>query len=189
MAIKLNPDQQRQPIGGHHFKENGHMLRGDTFDEVVSELATYRLNNSIPIGNPKQDVIAYYAEKFPYMVMLDEDPPEPIKRSEEYLAWRSWVWEMWKKPELRHVTTKEAAERWIECSQCPYNKSILETVTREGREVSKKAFLLRRGENIPSFVGFCACHRFDIGVASLLENPASRSEKNKDTEQPAGCWV
>ncbi len=176
-------------MGGHHFKEKGHLLRGSTFAEVVEALAQYRLDNAIPVGNPKMDVLQYYARHYPYMVLIDEHGKAPRDPNKDYIAWRDWVWEMWRRPELRFVTTKEAAERWIECSQCPHNRSLRGSETREGREVVKKTFLLRRGEEVPKFVGFCACHKFDIGVASFLETPRLRSGKNEDTQQPPSCWV
>lgn len=187
--IKLNEGQKREPIGGHHFKEKGHMIKGETFDEVVSNLAQYRLDNSIPLGTPKMDVLKYYAAHFPFMVLIDENGKPPRDPNKDYVDWREWVWEMWRKPELRFITQKEAAERWIECSQCQHNRTLRNAESREGKEIVKKTFLLRRGENVPKFVGFCACHRLDIGIASFLEAPRQRSGKREDSEQPPQCWV
>jgi hypothetical protein len=186
--IKLNKDQQRQPIGGHHFNDNGFMIRGESFDEVVAKIKEYRLNNALPVGKPDMEVLQYYSDKYPFMVHNDDGTPPPKGPSKSYADWREWVWGLWRKPELRHVTGKEAAERWVECSMCPYNIPI-NTDGMEAKEIAKKAFLLRRGESVPKFIGFCACHRFDIGVASFLEAPGKRSGKKEDSETHPGCWV
>ena len=118
MRFQLNPSQMRLPFGGHHFRENGVTLKGETFDEVVDLLNDFRLMNGTPIGNPKQEIINYYAQKFPWMVEYDLSGDEDVPEDENYVAWRSWISSVWGKPHGKFLTRKEASFRWSVCKTC-----------------------------------------------------------------------
>lgn len=61
--------------------------------------------------------------------------------------------------------------------------------TDESKEMDKRAFLMRQGIDVPSYIGFCTCHRADAGVLSFLEKPKQASQKDEASQQPAECWV
>lgn len=188
MKYRLRPGQQRIPLGGHHFNCHGMKFSGETHVEVYEKLLDYRLNNTIPIGDPEQEVLAYYAVESPWMV--DAMPDEPArKKSEYYLHWRAWVQKLWKHPITRAVSPKEAAMRWPICEKCPHNIKLAVDASPEGAETLRRTFLMRRGHPVPNKIGFCSLHSFDIGVASFLEAPASVSGKLKDTAKYEDCWV
>lgn len=185
---QLRKLQQMRPIGGHHFSEDGQTFRGDTLDEVVKALSDYRINNSAPLGDPEQDVLRYYAEHWPYMVDIVEDPPEPETPSLRMTRWMQWVRKQWGKPAPKMATQQEAAIRWEVCLGCPHNVKLYPS-TREQMEIERKAFLLRAGQNVPEKLGFCSLHRHDTTVAVFTEAPAAGSEKPKDLPNHPGCWV
>jgi len=176
-----------RPIGGHHFIEDGINMKGDTLEAVVRKITDYRINNSRPLGDPKQEVLQYYAINWPYMVEEDEIPSKP--RIKNHLdTWMSWIRSQWAFPPQRIVTSKEAEPRWAICLKCPHNIT-LQPETEEHRECMRKSFLLKRGVDTPKKLGFCSLHLFDISVASFLEAPAKVSGIGKDTAQPPSCWV
>lgn len=188
MKYRPRPGQQLRPHGGHHYFAHGIKFEGETHTEVVDKVSDYRLNNTIPIGNVEQEVLAYYADKFPWMVdAMEESDPAP--KNDYYAKWRAWIQRQWKNPLNRSITPKEAALRWAICERCPHNIKLAVDSSPEGSEMLRRAFLLRRGANISKKLGFCSLHQFDIGVASFLEAPASVSGKLKDTANYEGCWV
>ncbi len=187
--LSLNRAQQRLPIGGHQFPESGITLRGDTFDEVVKELTDFRLNNGKPLGNPKMEVLLYYAKNWPYMVKDDLRPNEEEKTNENYQRWMSWIHTMWKTPPVKLLTPKEASYRWDKCKECPMNKKKDWPSSPESGEVDRRAYLLRQGIEVPKDIGFCSCHAADVAILSFLEAPEKSSNKKKDETQPEQCWV
>lgn len=186
--LKINKDQMRLPFGGHHYVENGHMLKGETFDEVKTKLTDYRLNNNNPVGNPGQDILAYYAVNFPWMVR--EDPTEMPEESENFIDWRAWVQKTWVKPPKKMLTSKEASFRWEVCKGCKFNQPIEQGhKPAEFEQITRKALLLRRGVKIPQELGYCCLHRFDLSVATFIETPRDHSEKSTSSPNHPSCWV
>lgn len=184
---KLNQDQKRLPFGGHHFYDKGFMIKGETVKEVVGKITDYRLNNNRPIGNPEQEVLEYYALNFPWMVKKDNE--EVPKENESYALWRKWVQKTWTNPPKKLITTKEASFRWDVCKKCPHNKPINWPESDESTQITRKAFLLRQGMEIPEELGFCSLHNVDIGVLTFIETPKDYSEQKKDTPGYPSCWV
>lgn len=188
MKHRLKLNMKREPFGGHHFRENGATLKGDNFNDVVDLLTNFRLINGRPIGNPTQEVINYYAEKFPWMVEYDLSGEEDEPVNQEYEAWRDWVSSVWGKPQNKFITRKEASFRWEVCKKCPFNIGSTWTETKESTEFSRKSLLLKRGEKTPENMVFCSLHHADIGVASFLESPRDFSRKDKNKSDHPGCW-
>ncbi len=186
--LAINRDQQRQPHGGHHFVDMGFTVRGDTFHEVVEKVRNLRISNAIPEGNPEQEVLQYYAKFFPWMVKIAETEPKPDLPS-KYVRWRHWVHAVWKNPPKKLVTPKEASLRWEICKDCPYNTKFDWENYLESDEVSRRAFMLKAGQDTPENLQYCSCHRLDIGVASFLDKPEEFSAKPKDTFPPPKCWI
>lgn len=184
---KLRPGQQMRPIGGHHFTEDGVRFEGDTLDEIVTKLSDYRVNNLAPIGQPRQEILSYYAKNWPFMV--DEDfgaePPEPPGYRME--KWTAFIRKLWGKPGMKQITPKEASLRWEVCLKCPHNVPVSPT-TQEEKEMERKAFMLRKGQTVPAKLGFCSLHLWDISSASFIETPVALSGKPKEAASYPGCW-
>jgi hypothetical protein len=187
--IRFNRKQQRQPIGGHHFPEPGLMIKGETFDEVVKKLRTFRLDNGIKLGDPERDVLVYYASKFPYMV--EEYWPERVEQEadNDFLRYAHWLRTTWQNPPKSLVTKLEANDRAEKCRACPHNVKNRWKDGLEQQDLLRRSFMLRYGQNSPEYLGFCSCHRADLSVFVYLADPKSFSVKEKTTEQPSGCWV
>lgn len=188
MKYCIRKGQQLRPHGGHHYHAHGIKFEGDNHKDVYEKLTTYRLNNTIPIGDPEQEVLSYYAREFPWMVDEVEALPS-IKKNDYYARWRAFVQNTWKHPLTRTITAKEASSRWDVCAKCPYNVKLSVGSSQEGQELLRRTFLLRRGQEVPAKLGFCSLHSFDIGVASLLETPVEVSGKMKDAANAPDCWV
>lgn len=189
MRYQLNPSQKREPFGGHHFRENGVTLKGDTVQEVVELLTDFRIVNGKPVGNPLQEIIDYYAKDFPWMVEMDISGKEDKPDNPDYVAWRSFISSVWGKNHGKFLTKKEASFRWAICKGCPHNVGTPWPESREATEFSRKSLLLRRGENIPEKYCYCDLHRNDIGVVSFQESASEFSRKETNKSNHSGCWV
>lgn len=191
--VKINPDQQRLPFGGHHFPERSKAgtvtIKGSSFKEVVSKLAEHRIRNGIPLGAPKEEVTQYYAKNWPWMVMVDDNPDVSDLANDDYLAWRSWVLKYWKKPSPTILHPVEASDRWKVCESCPHAKKESWTSSKESHELDKRAFLYRRAQWAPAALKFCSLHRADLGTLSFLKDSKSYSEKATKEQSPTHCWV
>jgi hypothetical protein len=89
--LKLNKEQKREPLGGHQFHEHGYTFKGDSFSIVETKVRKFRVRNGLPMGNPEQDILNYYAMHWPYMVKEDRETPEPLPPSEELTGWMGMV--------------------------------------------------------------------------------------------------
>jgi len=187
--LVINRNQQRLPIGGHHFPENnGPVIRGETFDEVEDKLSKYRINNGLPLGNPASEIIAYYARNFPWMVTLADDK-ESKKQSSNYLRFSHWIRTVWKNPPRKLIHQKEAEARWAACLKCPRNQKKDWQTTGEAAEMERRSFMLRCGIDIPQGLGFCSCHKAPLEVFVFVENADSFSAKKDEEPKQPGCWV
>lgn len=186
MKLLLNKDQKRLPIGGHHFIQHGITFKAETFDKVVAEIVDFRRNNNRPIGNPDQEVLTFYLQNWPYMVVVDESQ-DVRKEDDAYIAWRDAVYELWAHPPKKFVAEKEAEDRWKICETCPHLKKTGIANLKEYAEVVKREFILKRGIETPPFLQYCALHRTSLPVLVLADQPVSLSRK-KEGESHNGCW-
>lgn len=185
---KLNRFQKRLPHGGHHFVERGVTIKGDSVTEVAGLLENYRLINGRPLGNAYQEIVDYYASKYPWMVIKDLDPQEDEEIDQDYIDWRNWISSVWGKPMGKWISRKEASMRWEVCKNCPFNAGKPWDLDKEATEFDRKSLLLRRGESVPENYQFCSLHKADIGVSSFIESPMALSRKDPDKQAPSQCW-
>lgn len=186
--LELNPRQKRQPFGGHHYVEYGITFRGDTKDDVVGKLREYRRINHLKIGDPDQDVLEFYLKNWPWLVRAKEAParePQP----ENYTLWRDWVQATWRKPPMKIISMRAAKDRWAVCANCPFNLKKNWDEDAECADVMRQAFMLRRGMACPENLGYCALHRADLSVLTIIDNPSEFSARLKDGGDYPKCWV
>lgn len=188
MAIILNKHQQRRPFGGHHFPEQGMVVRAETWDELQTKVRKLRIINGHPEGNVESEILRYYAEHFPYMVTTGEEKGKPVKPS-NYFKYRDWIRYLWFDPPKKLITLKEAGLRWDKCETCPRNVKKDWQEDDETAEFARRSFMLRCGLDVPDFLGFCDCHRWDLGLAVLLHDAEKVSNKAKQDNIPTECWV
>lgn len=164
------------------------VVRGDNFDELLAKIKNLRLINGHPIGDPEKDVLRYYAEHFPYMVKSGDEDGKPIAPS-NYFKWRDWIRYMWYDPPKKLLTRTEAADRWEVCKTCPHNVAKNWKTDEEADEFNRRAFMLRAGLDVPSFLGYCDHHRWDLGLAVFLPEPSKVSHPEKRANKNQKCWV
>lgn len=187
--IVLNKDQQRLPIGGHHFQEAGMTVTGENVKEVSDKVRDLRITNGRPVGDPEREIILYYAHNWPYMVIEDEFAEPKPEPSEDYVRYRHWVYATWKNPPKKLVTHKEATERQAICDNCPSRKVVDWGDSEEAKELARRTFILRCGTKTSEITNFCSCHRWDIGTSVHFHGPEQFSAKSKESTCPKSCWA
>ncbi len=185
--LKFNKDQKRIPFGGHHYPEYGMTFRGESVPELVTKVTDFRVNNHIPVGDPEQDILLFYLKHWPWLIKESGDQPAEGPSS-EYIEWRAWIGRAWNHPPTKIITVKEAKERWAKCEGCPFNTKLDWKESRETSEITRRAFMLRRGIEVPEHLGYCALHHTDLSVFSFLDKPTDYSTKREDENHDA-CWV
>lgn len=163
-------------------------IKGESVKDVAELLENYRIINGKPLGDPFQEIVDYYAKKYPWMVQKDLNPEDGDKVREEYISWRYWVAMVWGQPHKKFISRKEASMRLEVCKICPYNIEKPWDETRESTEFERKVLLLRRGEKMDEKIGYCSLHKAEISVACFYESPSGLSRKDKDKPDHPGCW-
>lgn len=189
--LELNKNQKRLPIGGHHFYCHSVMFKGDTFPEVVKKMAEFRRNNNIAAGDPEQEILAHYQDKWPFMVVQSDREPK-LEPPESYTQWRDWVFRTWKNPPKKFLGEKEATDRFVVCQSCPHfvsNPYWKKNPTPESMEVSRREFVLQRGIQADKISGFCALHLAPIGPMVFVADPKPLSQMKEGEIEPEACWV
>ncbi len=186
--LKLNETSKREPFGGHHHIEYGITFRADSFTALVEKVSSFRLQNNIPVGNPEQEILSRYAQFWPWLVRQERDA-EPLTDRLDYREWRYWLQKTWRTPPAKLITTREARDRWVKCQTCPANLKKTWDESDESSEVTRRAYLLRRGMDVPDYLGFCACHKTDLGVFTFIEAAKDYSARKTTEASPDGCWV
>ena len=156
-------------------------------EEVVKKITSFRATNNIPAGNPEQEVLFFYAKNWPYMVTNAKSEKQQVIDG-DYVMWRDSVYKHWSKPPLKFIPSTEAVERWNVCESCEHLRKIDWPKTEESSELLRRTFLLSRGLQTPSFLGYCARHLTDLRSLVYAESPTSLSSK-KDAQQPEKCWI
>lgn len=188
---ELNPNQMRLPLGGKHIfldRSSFMTFTDDTFDGLIEKIESHRVNNGMDVGNPKEEVIESYAKNYPWMVRLKTEAVGPDEINKRYEMTKMWLRHVWGHPPGGQEPTRVSEERWDICRKCLHNQRFQWPDTAEADEWEKRRFLLVKGLKIPQEIGFCALHRWDNGVASVLETPIRFSAKTKDSGQPGWCW-
>lgn len=189
MKLKLKANSMREPPGGHYYVELGVTIEGDRFSEVVDKLTEFRINNGIPLCEPDQDILKFYARKWEYLV--EEDFSEqvdykPLK--EKRTRWTEWVHLVWRNPPKNLAPVKEAKERWEMCKSCPHNVELESSSSQEDAETERRSFLLRRGQEVPKYLHFCSFHGMPLDVGCFLDN-ANEFSSSKAGEKYDPCWL
>lgn len=185
--LKLKEKAHKAPYGGHHYPEYGVTFRGDSFKEVEQKVRDFRIANNIPLGEPDQDILCFYAIHWPWLIAVDHGAEDP-KSNDQFEAWRAWIHKTWKNPPVKLVTQREAKDRWAVCSTCPFNRPWDFKETKESSELTRRAYLLRKGQDVPDDLCFCDLHRADLAAFSFISSAKDYSAKNSD-ESYDGCWV
>ena len=122
MALKLK-GVYTIPVGGHQYSEHGFSCNAESFDEVVALLREYRENNTLVIGDPKNDVLLFYAGKFSNIVEEDFAVIESEQLSSITVNVNEQVEQLWRDRQCAKVRRDEQVRRSSICAGCAMGES------------------------------------------------------------------
>lgn len=184
---EINPDAQRKPIGGHHFTDRGQIIHSDSFLELVQSLSDFRLANSFPFGEPKEEILAYYAAIAPWLVIDDDVKTRYMGVPAHVKPLREWLNETYRAGSVVLCSKIEAKERWAGCEGCKYASVIDWSYSIEMESLEKKVELLKGMKETPLDDSYCRLHKWATGAATYIKKPKI-NEINKE-RSPDSCFV
>lgn len=174
----------RIPPGGHHFVEaNGMMIRAKSRTEVVAAISAYRAKNSLPLGDPENELKRYYSRIAPYLVRIrgaDESNPNGLRQQCSENIHAAWYgrFELAKKINAAHVDI---------CRQCPARANKFDdndpiTVYSEEAEI-RASYMIGMLDTTSD--GICRHHKMPLSVLNRLADPGPIASP----DAPAQCWI
>jgi hypothetical protein len=181
--IVLKREMGHEIPGGHNYPiPGGPTVKGETVEELVDKISDYRVRNGLPVGNPMDEIITYYAEHYPWSVEEGERTHKPpIEGLDERVY--AWLNAQWRNPPKELLHQEDIQKRMDTCQQCRFR--CLQALAKgpASAEAARRAFLLARGNLGPDECGFCRYFGWDNRLACLL--PELKPEKSA----PKGCWL
>ena len=198
----MYPKPSIVPPGGFHYVEKHAgseiRLQGDSVDNLARILERYRLNNGIPLDDPRQNIIDYICGNWPHF--CNRDTPGPLLEgrnpgSAAGLAIRAaaWVTRLWNLGPTNFVPKAEADRRANLCLTCPMNRDF-----RAGgcsscvQGVDRLAFLWLAGRTVSEHTTWhslraCRATGAHLQASVFADNQPPMSNEEQVQLDPR-CW-
>lgn len=184
MTLEIVRGHPKVPSCGWNFHDHGQNFTGRDADEVIRKLTEYRTQNSLPLGDPEQELAAYYAEQAPYLVR--ERPTQPIETNgvrQRVAEHTMGIW--YGKFQRLPVHNEQVRERLAVCVSCThFHHDFHDGESSYWREAATRAALMT-GDMDCAEKGHCDYHHWIISLAARLVTPA----KLATMPAPSCCWV
>lgn len=183
MTLEIVRGHPKPPHGNHHFPCHGLTFRAKDVDELILALTTYRMNNSLPLGHPEQEIADYYATISPWLVRESSVQPVASNGVRQIVAEHTMaIW--YGKYERLQSHSPIVEERSAVCAACPYAETALnDPQTSYWNDAATKAALMT-GDMDVAKKGWCTHHKWLISLACRLVTP----EKVATKPVPDCCW-
>ena len=198
------------PPGGWHFIQplsGGRSLKvkAASFESLVTNVLTTRLENDITPGDARQEVEDYICglskgqcsavpkprSSAPATPTAEKPPGMAERWVDVILAWANKTTR--NRTGMGGVTSLAVAEeRAAQCATCPLNKRWQNACPQCVVKTQQVLNRLHQGVRLQTKttvarVGGCSHHRWDNETAAFLAEP--ESGKQTDTNPVAGCWA
>lgn len=184
MSFQIKRNHAKPPAGGHRFVKDNVTLTGETVDEVLEKIQVHRAVNSLPLGDPEQELCAYYKDIAPYLVR--ESEAESVPRSPAIIQAEA-INRVWRE---RRKTSRLPAIielRRETCERCPLRGSFHaeESDNRYIQEAHRRAQLLTDSLGYKA-AGLCGWSNLPVAIITKLEQP---DQLPGLPDVPEVCWV
>lgn len=195
----MYPKHSIVPPGGFHYTEKhaGSEIRltGDSVDTLAAAIEKYRLNNGIPLGDPKKDVVDYICGNWSHFCNKTEFTGylEPNVSTDATFLTRvsAWVTKLWNIGANNFVPEKEAQRRAEICKSCPLNQDFRAGCKSCIQGTDRMVFLWSKGKTIPHdlFHSLKGCRATGAHLqASVFANKQPEISEQEIAQLPAHCW-
>lgn len=120
------------PPGGFHYVEKSGgaeiTLTGDSIETLAKVLTAYRLNNGLPPGDSRQDIVDFICGQWPHFCSdesttllspIDQPPSAPLSKRVAV-----WIAGLWNLGSNNLISAEEAEKRAAICRVCPFNQDF-----------------------------------------------------------------
>lgn len=195
----MYPKPSIVPPGGFHYVEKHAgteiKLTAESVDTLAEVIEKYRLNNGIPLGEPKADVVNYICGNWPHFCNETNRPLNEGHKPDSTagLATRAanWMTRLWNIKAPNFVKDAEADRRAAICVECPMNKDF-----RAGgcsscvQGIDRLAYLwLAKRETKANWHKIRACRATGAHLqASVFADVQPGLVPTEAAQLPANCW-
>jgi hypothetical protein len=187
------------PPGGFHFPlENAPTLEASSFEELQAQLLKFRVDNNLPVGDPRKDIQEYVLTNYPAYASsvsaeapkVDEDALAKNQR-ERVSVWASNRYAMRAGGHTELEPRQVAEDRAAVCESCPHNQPFVDDCHSCVEHLSRTLFLLRQGGTTGNAGKLFACDITgqDNLTAAYLPEKMLAHRKKFASELPDYCWL
>lgn len=188
------------PPRGHHYIQDGTMIKGYSAANIVDKIGQFRIANQIDYGNPQEDYEAYLCSEFPRLCApsydegeaeaMADDTPSQVPALDEVRRWAKLT--AYRRSKWGQLETTETAEaRSQTCSTCPLHKEIrsLSLCNPCISELDRQSVLLREGRKLNTNPGYCSATFQDNRSAVFLPKAGLERSLERVEETVPECWL
>ncbi len=170
-----------------------HTVHGETMQEVINKVQSFRQDADLDIGDPNREVNDYLCKLWPHLCRQEDTVEADESAENKTLRQRSSNWKFNRyaqSHENKDLVEPEIAEgRAKICATCPKNQSNRDGCTPCVVDNDRVFFMLRQGQSTETKVGGCEVTGQDNETAAFFTKPMLAYAKKYKDELPSHCWL
>lgn len=169
-----------KPIGGWRMESGGVLHEGDDMDELCDRIIEHRIENRVPIGDVRNEVIDYFCHKNRDIFVTKRVAYNNIEPSdiEQYAC------NQLPRHSLHFMTTPEISQRVDKCMVCQHRREVEIPDVKHSDSIARNLYQMRRGDSRAEKAGWCDLHKWDNRVECLIER-----KDITDIGSASKCWA
>lgn len=183
--LTVRRSHAKPPSGGHRFPIGEAFVRGETVEEVLTKIEEHRAENSLPLGNPEEDLGTYYRSIAPHLVRGDADASPRPTNAVQIVA--EAIMKFWKDhPVIIPIDSPYLQMRRVVCEGCPMMQPF--PTGAEGyyaKKAIQRASLLTQDREFQKH-GYCGWSRLPVALIVRMGKPG---DLERLQDRPKVCWV
>lgn len=181
------------PEGWHYVQPmegKDETIRGSSYDDLQNKVLEFRIANSMPIGDIKQDVDEYICTKYPAQCSRRAQnyvykPKESRAITPLMARIREWINDLKKAP-VTLVSKMEAQRRASKCIGCPQNIRWEDSCAPCVGDINKQTHLIRQAKTVSRENELRGCRILGHHNKTAIWMPKDRLRNAENL--PSHCW-
>ncbi len=190
------PKDSLIPPGGYHFVAEGLRIEGSSYQDVAEKLLRYRLENSLPPGNPMAEVLNYICDTWPHFCS-DTSPVTPVNTkpatslTSRVTSWMAALYRTLRGTNIAdsYVDQAEADRRALVCINCPFHTEWRRGCSSCIEGTKRVGYTFRGGRQAANESKLMSCsiigHEAQTAVWVKTPPPLTAEEQ---ASLPSHCW-
>lgn len=195
MINVVPPQAEGEPQGWRYpqeIRDHKQWIEGSDYNGLITKVTKFRIANNISLGNPENDIDAYYCNRWPnYCAPTAGRLPPPRTQPRTFRERvTSWAANRYEHAGAIALVNQETADsRAAICAECPYNKTWREGCPPCIEQTDRTLVLIRQAKTTnPSIMG-CIVSGQDNTTAAFLPEKFLRHRNKFEKELWPKCWM